>query len=142
MPERERPKVGVGVFIIKGNEVLLGKRKASHGIGEYGGSGGHQEHGESFEETALREIEEEMGSELRIKNLGFLCVTNMRKYFPKHYVDIGMYAEYESGEPKTMEPHKLESWDWHPLDTLPAPLFGCFENYVQAYKTGQVYFED
>ncbi|MCA9331267.1 NUDIX domain-containing protein, partial [Candidatus Saccharibacteria bacterium] len=47
---------------------------------------------ESFEETILRELEEEAGSQLQVKNLRFLCLTNVRGYKPKHYIDIGMTA--------------------------------------------------
>lgn len=140
--EALRPKVGLGLMVIKNGQVLLGKRIASHGVGEYGGPGGHLEHGEAFEKSLLREVEEEVGKEFKVKNLGFLCVTNMTKYLPKHYVDIGMVAEWESGEPVVMEPHKLESWDWYDIDDVPNPLFGCFENYLEAYRTGETYFTD
>lgn len=85
---------------------MLGRRKGSHGAGEYGGFGGHLEGQESFEECILREMTEEGGLDIRIKNLGFLCVTNSRKYPPSHYVDIGMQAEYVSGEPHIPRPTK------------------------------------
>jgi len=32
--EIKRPKVGVGVIVIKDGKVLLGKRKGAHGAGE------------------------------------------------------------------------------------------------------------
>jgi 8-oxo-dGTP diphosphatase len=37
----DRPKVGVGVCIVKDNKVLLGKRKNSHGDGTWAFPGGH-----------------------------------------------------------------------------------------------------
>lgn len=51
-----------------------------------------------------------------------------------------MFAEWESGDPSVGEQHKLESWSWYPIDDLPQPLFGCTENYIEAYKTHQIYF--
>lgn len=60
--------------------------------------------------------------------------------YGKHYVDIGMTAEYMSGEPAVMEPAKLESWDWYPKNTPPGPLFGCVSNYIEATITGKTYF--
>jgi len=138
----ERPKVGVGLLLIKDDKILLGKRKGAHGAGEYAGFGGHLEGLETFEDGLLRELAEEGGPDIQVKNLRFLSVTNLRKYAPKHYVDIGMVAEWESGEPQIMEPDKIESWEWHDIDNLPAPLFGVIENYVEAYKTGRVYFND
>lgn len=135
-----RPTVGIGLLLVRDGKVLLGKRKSSHGTGEYGGPGGHLENGESFEECILRELAEEAGPNVKVTDLRFLCLTNLTKYAPRHYVDIGMTAEWVSGEPVTMEPHKLESWAWYDIDALPEPLFGVEPNYITAFKTGQAYF--
>src|SRR4051794_22692167 len=121
--EETRPRVGIGLIIIKGNKILLGKRKGSHGHGEYASTGGHLEHNETMGECVYRELLEEAGPDLKIKNLKFLCLINLRKYLPKHYIDIGFVAEWESGEPKVMEPEKKESWDWYDMNDLPSPLF-------------------
>lgn len=137
-----QPRVGVGLLLIKGNRVLFGKRKGSHGHGEYGGAGGHLEPGETFEQAIMRELEEEAGPQVKIDNLRFLCVTNVLAYAPKHYIDIGMIADWVSGEPTVMEPHKLEAWEWHEIDNPPSPLFSMVPNYIEAYQTGKVYFSD
>jgi len=138
---QERPKVGIGLLLIKDGMVLLGQRKGSHGAGEFGGAGGHLELLESFEDCIRRELAEEVGPDIKIKNLRFLCLTNVTQYAPKHYVDIGMTAEWVSGEPTVMEPDKLVSWNWYPIDgPLPKPLFACIPNYFIAYKTRQAYF--
>ena len=135
-------KVGVGCLILKQkNQILLGKRKNAHGAGEYASAGGHLEYGETFEETALREIREEMGDELQIKNLRFLCITNLRKY-QQHYIDIGLIADYVAGQPKLMEVDKVENWQWFDIDNLPKPLFASITNYIEAYKTGKIYFNN
>lgn len=138
MKDESIAKVGVGVFVVKDGKVLLGKRKNAHGENEYSGPGGHLEYGETAEETALREIAEECG--IKVKNLKMLCVSDLLTYFPKHYVDIGFTAEWEDGEPQVLEPHKLETWDWHDLDNLPENLFGCVSAYADSYKTGKKYF--
>jgi 8-oxo-dGTP diphosphatase len=102
-----RPKVGIGVMILKDGKVLLAKRKASHGAGEYAWPGGHLEYMESFEGCARRETREETGIE--IENVRFLCLCNMKEYAPKHYVHINLVADWKSGEPKVLEADKTES---------------------------------
>jgi 8-oxo-dGTP diphosphatase len=133
-------KVGIGLFIVRDGKVLLGKRKSKHGKGEYGGPGGHLEYMESFEDCALRELREEAGPDIIITRLDFLCVTNLMAYAPKHYVDIGMVAEWVSGNPTVMEPDKIENWEWYPIDALPTPRFGCLNNYLTAYTSKKRYF--
>lgn len=140
MKQPDRPLVGIGLLIVKDDKILLGQRIASHGTGEYGGTGGHLELGESFEASAMREFLEEAGDTMSITTPQYLCTTNMRRYLPKHYIDIGMVARWVSGEPTVMEPHKLKSWDWYPIDALPNNLFACMNNYIEAYKTGKTYF--
>ncbi len=137
-----RPKVGIGVLVMKDGKFLLGKRKHSDGLGdaEYAGTGGHMEHMESFEDCAKRETFEETG--VKIKNIRFLCLVNVKKYAPKHYVDIGLVADWESGEPTITEPDKIESWGWYDLNDLPQPMFAMIPKYFESYKTGIKYWDN
>ncbi|MCK9344505.1 MAG: NUDIX domain-containing protein [Candidatus Pacebacteria bacterium] len=139
MEPSEKTKVGVGVMILKDGKVLMTKRKGSHGAGDYGFPGGHLEYMESFEDCAIRETKEECGIE--IKNIKFLYVTNVKKYAPKHYVHIGLVAEWASGEPVTLEPDKAEEWEWFELDNLPdAPTFEFCKLAFDAYKNNRAYY--
>lgn len=123
----ERPKVGVGVWIVKDGKVLLGKRKSAHGNGTWSPPGGHLEFGESWQECALRELAEEAG--VKIKNLRFLAATNdIFEETGKHYVTIYLVADHESGEPQNLEPEKLERWEWVAWENLPEPLFLPVQN--------------
>ena len=134
----QKPKVGVGVMVLKDGKVLLTRRKGSHGAGEYSFPGGHLEYMESFEDCAIRETHEECG--LKIQNIRFLYLTNVKKYAPKHYVHIGVVADWKSGEPQIMEPDKAESWNWYELDKLPEPLFEFCKLSFDAYKTDRHYY--
>lgn len=134
------PKVGVSLLVVRGDKILLSRRKGSHGAGQYGTPGGHLENGESFSACALRELEEECGPGLKVTDPRPLCVTNLRDYLPKHYVDMGMVAHWISGEPETMEPEKAENWGWHPIGWLPVPYFTAVESLVIAYGNGQWHF--
>lgn len=115
-------RVGIGVFILKEGQFLIGKRRNSHGDGTWSIPGGHLEFGESFEETARREVLEETG--VSIINLRFGAVTN--DYFKsenKHYVTVWMLSDYHSGEPTILEPDKFVEMVWKDFNNLPSPLF-------------------
>lgn len=135
----DQTKIGIGVMIFKDGKVLLGKRKNSHGEGSYAWPGGKLEYMESFADCAKRETLEEAGIE--IDNIRFLRLMNLKTYAPRHWVDIGLIADWKSGEPCVMEPDKCEGWDWYDLDNLPQPLFDTIETYLQAYNGGQIYFD-
>ncbi|MFA5926206.1 MAG: NUDIX domain-containing protein [Parcubacteria group bacterium] len=127
---KKEPKVGFGVYILKENRVLFGKRKNSHGEGTWCATGGHLEFGESFEEGAKRETMEEAGIE--IKNIRVAGITN--DFFEKenkHYVTVALVADYASGEVKMMEPDKWVEWDWFSWDNLPNSLFLTTEHLLE-----------
>lgn len=116
------PRVGVAVIVVRGDTVLIGKRKSRHGFGTWGFPGGHLEFGESIEACARRETREETGLELGSVWKG--SYTN--DVFPdsdKHYVTIFTVAESEAGEARRCEPDTCDEWRWVRWDALPEPLF-------------------
>lgn len=139
MEKEQRPKVGIGVMILKDGKVLLGKRKGSHGAGEYAFPGGHLEYMESFADCAQREVHEECGIE--IQNIRFQYLANVTKYAPKHYVHIGLVADWAGGEPVVLEPEKSEHWDWYDMENLPEPMFEMCTLAVRYHKTGENYLD-
>lgn len=130
MNDVPRPLVGICVIVVKRGQILLGKRRGSHGEGEYASPGGHLEHGESFAACAAREVLEETG--ITIGPLRFLRVLNCTRYAPKHYVDLAFAAEWKAGEPEVREPDKVERWDWYDPDDLPEPLFAMLPSAITA----------
>lgn len=114
----------MGVLVMRNGQVLLGKRRGSHGAGYYAAPGGHIEYGESFEAAARREVHEETG--LEITGLRLLAVGNYlftRDDGARHYIDVDFVCEAPDGEAQLCEPEKCEGWGWYKLDALPAPLF-------------------
>jgi len=118
---------------------LLGLRNGSHGAGEFGFPGGHLEYGESFEDCAVRETLEETGVE--IENVRFLFLANVTKYAPKHYVHIGMVADWKAGEAQVMEEGREVDWKWYDLESVPEKLFYFAELSFVAWKEGRNYFD-
>lgn len=129
-----RVRVGIGTMIVREGQVLLGKRKGSHGAGEYAWPGGHLEFGETIEECVAREIEEETG--LVVRPVRPVALSNVIKY-GRHYIDIQYLVEYLGGTPEVREPDKVESWDWHSLDALPEPLFEFARRGLEGYRADQ-----
>lgn len=129
------PSVGVGVMIVRNGRVLLGRRRGSHGEGTFGWCGGGLEFGESFEDAARREVEQESGMD--VTRLSFLCLSNIIEY-GRHYVDIEFVAE-AVGEPLVREPESGGPWQWYSLNHLPSPLFAPVARAIESYRSGQYY---
>lgn len=121
---------GFGVMIIMDNKILLGQRhvdpaKASslmNGEGTWTMPGGKLDFGESFEEGAKREVMEETGIEVDVKDLKVISLTN--DIVPTaHFVTVGLLCSNFKNEPKVMEPDEITQWKWFDLESLPEPLF-------------------
>lgn len=131
------PRVGIGVFVIKDGKFLMGHRKGSHGSDTWSIPGGHLEFGESFEQTAEREVMEETG--LRINNVRFGAVTN--DFFEsdnKHYVSVWMLSDWAEGEPTITEPDKYINQEWIDIDNLPTPLFLSWQQLLSSEFIGPI----
>lgn len=132
-----RPKIGVGVIIVRDGKVLLGERLSSHGAGTLMIPGGHVEFGETFEVCAMREAKEECGLEsFEVK--GLVSVSNDIVY-DKHFVSIGMLLESKEGEPFDAEPGKSTNWKWYDPRQLPENIFLPSRRVLQNWLEGKVY---
>lgn len=133
------PRAGVGVMILKKGTVLLHRRIGAHGAGEWAFPGGHLEHLESFADCARRETRQECGIE--IQNIRFLFLANVTHYAPKHYVHVGLLADWASGDPTARETDRGEAWGWYAFDSLPQPMFKMCELALASYWNRQTYYD-
>lgn len=131
----ERPRVGMGVLVVRDGRVLLGRRRGKHGGRQFSAPGGHVEAGESLAATARREVREETG--LEIETIRLLSVGSYQ-WGDRHYVDVDVVAEAPVGEPELREPDRCEGWAWYRLDQLPEPLFPVTATMIRAFRAGQV----
>ena len=93
------PRIGVGVLIFRDGKLLLGRRKGSHGADSWSAPGGHLEFGESIEQCAQREVQEETG--LKLDSISIGPYTNdIFVEDKKHYVTLFAMAHHPVGEPK------------------------------------------
>ncbi|MBO6505622.1 MAG: NUDIX hydrolase [Kordiimonadaceae bacterium] len=96
-----RPTVGAGAVVLKGEEVLLIRRGKAPRKGEWSLPGGSVELGETTEAATVREVKEETGLDVELGSL--LDVIN---YIDKsegsvrhHYVLVDYLAFWRGGEP-------------------------------------------
>jgi 8-oxo-dGTP diphosphatase len=121
--------VGVAIITRKGEQVLLLRRRNVHGAGTWSTPGGHLDYGESPEQCALREAQEETGLELKAAE--FVAITNdVFVAENKHYITIWMESEYQAGEPALNAPYESDALGWFSWDRLPRPLFLPFQHLI------------
>lgn len=124
---KEYPKIGVGIWVIKESQLLLGRRIGSHGHKSWSPPGGHLEWLEDPLETVKRELFEE--TSLIAKAIEPLIWTNDLFFEEnKHYVSLHYLVTEFSGDPKIMEPKKCVSLEWFDIDHYPKPLFISAQN--------------
>jgi len=123
-------RVGVGVLIHDGDRLLVMLRAGAHGAGTWGLPGGHQEFGESPEQTAVRETAEETG--LRVEPVARRGFTDdQMPDIGRHYVTVFVECAVLDGEARIMEPDKATDLAWLTVDELrERPLFASLRNWL------------
>ncbi len=98
----ERPLVGVGVVVCKGDQVLLVRRAKAPRRGQWSLPGGAQKLGETVRQAAIREVREETGLEVALTKL-LDAVDSINRdeagCVQYHYTLVDFAAEWRAGEP-------------------------------------------
>lgn len=118
-PVRGQDYIGVGVGAVILNdkqEILLSLRgpKARNERGKWEIPGGCVEFGETFEQAIIREVEEELGINIKVKELLGLF-DHILSEENQHWVSPTFICELISGEPCVQEPEKCEKIGWFSL---------------------------
>jgi ADP-ribose pyrophosphatase YjhB (NUDIX family) len=97
----DRPFVGVGTVVWRGDKVLLVRRSRAPRLGEWGLPGGAQELGETIFDAAIREVHEETG--LTVQPVGIITAIDLIDrqepgFIRFHYSIVEVAARYVSGE--------------------------------------------
>jgi ADP-ribose pyrophosphatase YjhB (NUDIX family) len=96
------PHIGVGILLIRGQHLLLVKRKYNPDAGYWSIPGGHLDLGEKVEVAAVREAYEETGFKVKVSKLAGIINKIMYDNSGKieyHYVLINYFVEQIEGDP-------------------------------------------
>ncbi len=96
-----RPLIGVGVVVFKGQRVLLVRRGKPPRTGQWSLPGGRQRLGETVRATAAREVAEEAGLTVEVTALLDVIDSMTRDAdgaLAYHYTLVDFLAEWRSGE--------------------------------------------
>lgn len=121
----DRPMVGVGVVVWRGDRVLLIQRGKPPREGAWSLPGGKQELGETVRETAVREVREETGVEIDVTHLLDVVDTITRDEGGRvrmQYTLVDFAAEWRSGKAVAGSDAMGAQWT-HPDDLGPLKLW-------------------
>ncbi len=102
------------LFILRGDEILLIRKKRGFGAGKINGPGGKVDPGETPLESALRETEEELGVRPLDAELRGVLHFQFRDGFSLH-CSVFLASEFDGEPHETDEAIPL----WTPLDAIP-----------------------
>jgi 8-oxo-dGTP diphosphatase len=115
------PLVGVSAVVVRDGRVLVGRRKGSHGAGQWAFPGGKVDAGEDPADTVLRELREETG--LAATGAEPIAWTSDVLDGGLHFITLHHRVVVLPGDPRVLEPDKAQEWRWVPWSGIPEPIF-------------------
>lgn len=133
MSERFTPKVAVFVIIKnERGEILLQQRAGKYLAGYYDfASSGHLEKGETLQESAVRELFEEIAVTADPKDLRLIHIDQYS--LEEEYINFTFVADIWSGVPIINEPDKCSDLSWFAINKLPEK---CVNNLRAVERAG------
>lgn len=133
--------VAINIIVEKDGEIMLSRRaNTGWNDGKLCIPGGHVEYGESPRQAAVREAREELGLDIKVDELKFLC-TEVRQSPERSYISC-IYVLQTNQDPKNMEPNKCSELVWRDPKNIGSELIPNFEQIIQkAYIGSEKYLE-
>lgn len=120
----------INLYFIQNNKLLLSRRKNTGWMdGFLCAPGGHVEIGETPKIAAIREAKEELGINLKIDDLEFLCVA-VRNTSPKEYVAYEFLINEKAYEIVNNEIDKCSELIWVDIKNLPNDIIPDFNEII------------
>ena len=108
-----KPVVGVGAIILRGDQILLEKRKNAPGKGKWSVPGGLVELGENIEQAVVREVKEETGLDVcepRLIDVVDHISLGERGAVRYHFVIVDYLVTVKSGKLKAASDADALKW--------------------------------
>lgn len=129
------------LLLIRDNKILLQRRfQTGFEDGNYGVPSGHLDGGETARAGCVREIKEEIGIDLEVKDLNVVHVMH-RKAARDERIDFFMTAKAYGGEIENREPDKCDDLSWFPLNELSDNMVDYVKVAIENYKNRVSYSE-
>jgi ADP-ribose pyrophosphatase YjhB (NUDIX family) len=139
MPNGQHTIIDVHVLLVRGDDLLLIRRRGTYGSGMWHLPSGKLDAGESLPAAAAREGGEEVGVLIDPADLRHVHTLHVAGSGPVPRLGVFFEARSWSGEPYNREPDKCSAVEWFrrdrlPDDVIPYPLAG-----IRAYLAGQTF---
>lgn len=130
------------LVLIRDGQVLLAKRaNTSYYDGFYSVPSGHVEAGESFTHALVREIGEEIGINLKAKDVSVVHVLHRKAEDGSERVEAFFTASTWEGNIENQEPEKCDDLAWFPLEALPENTIPYLEHVIRCIAR-QVFYSE
>lgn len=145
--KKERYQTKVAVFLLLTREKdgvtqILLQERANTGYmdGKYETScSGHLEKGESLAQAIIREAKEEIGIDIREKDLKMVALIHP---YQEDYLNVFFETKKYEGIPEIKEPEKCDDLRWFNVDKLPENIVVRTKNVLENIKRNIIYDDD
>lgn len=143
MKERNKAVPSSYLILLKDGKILLGRRINTHYYdGWYSVPAGHVEVNELPTEALVREIIEEIGITIDLKDVRLVHMMYRAKHDETgQRVDFFFVVEKWSGEITNTEPDKCDDLRWFPIHELPENMMHHVRHALECYQKGIDYSE-
>jgi 8-oxo-dGTP diphosphatase len=125
----------------KDDQILLLKRhNTGFEDGNYSMVAGHMDGNETVKDSLKREVKEEVGIALDLKNVDIAHIMH-RKTPDREYIDFYLSVSKWNGEVKNMEPEKCSELRWVKINKLPGNTIQYIQFAIDQINRKEIYSE-
>lgn len=140
IPRYRKFLVAVHIMLFRGDTTLLLRRyKTGYEDGNYSVVAGHLNGGESVKQAAIREAKEEIGADIRARDLRLIGV--IHRLSDAERVELFLSTKKWSGKIVIKEPDKCDDLSWFHLNKLPSNTIPYIKRALQR-RSNHLWFEE